>query len=111
MVGASCDPPSWWGRIAPAVPKDALGKEPFDEADIALMKRNLDKLTPADQMLVRLVASTGMRLSEALAINGEKVHNGIRFLVVGKKTESSLRRVPTLPAFKRGREAHQQMAR
>jgi integrase len=76
---------------------DALRKEPFDEADIRLIKRNLEQLSESDALLVRLVASTGMRLSEALAIEGEKREGKVRYVIIGKKTESSLRRVP-LPA-------------
>jgi len=76
---------------------DALRKEPFDEADIKLIRKNLGTLAPADQLLVRLVASTGMRLSEALAINGEKVEKRVRYTITGKKTAQSLRRIP-LPA-------------
>ena len=48
-------------------------------------------------MLVRLLASTGMRLSEAFEIDGEEKERGVRYVIVGKKTEQSLRRVP-LPA-------------
>src|ERR1019366_3395911 len=40
---------------------------------------------------------TGMRLSEAFEIDGEEKERGCRFVIVGKKTEQSLRRVP-LPA-------------
>ena len=38
-----------------------------------------------------------MRLSEAFEIDGELKERGCRYVVVGKKTEQSLRRVP-LPA-------------
>ena len=48
-------------------------------------------------MLVRLLASTGMRLSEAFEIDSEDKERGVRYVMVGKKTEQSLRRVP-LPA-------------
>jgi integrase len=44
-----------------------------------------------------LLASTGMRLSEAFEINDEMKERGVRYVMVGKKTEQSLRRVP-LPA-------------
>ena len=38
-----------------------------------------------------------MRLSEAFEIDKEEKERGCRFVIVGKKTEQSLRRVP-LPA-------------
>ena len=61
------------------------------------IKRNLARLDKADQLLVRLLASTGMRISEAFEIDGEEKERGVRYVIVGKKTEQSLRRVP-LPA-------------
>jgi integrase len=76
---------------------DKLRRLPLDDADMKVVKRNLKKLTSADQLLFRLLASSGMRLSEAFEIDGEMKERGVRFVVVGKKTEQSLRRVP-LPA-------------
>ena len=70
---------------------------PLTDADIKQIRRNLDRLDKADQLLVRLLASTGMRLSEAFEIDGEEKERGVRYVIVGKKTEQSLRRVP-LPA-------------
>jgi integrase len=70
---------------------------PFSDADMKVVRRNLNKLNESDQLLVRLLASTGMRLSEAYEIEGEQKERGVRFVIVGKKTEQSLRRVP-LPA-------------
>ena len=61
-----------------------------------LVKRNLDQLS-VDQPLFRIFAATGMRLSEAFEIDGEMKERGVRYVIVGKKTEQSLRRVP-LPA-------------
>ena len=60
-------------------------------------KLNFSNLDKADQLLVRLLASTGMRLSEAFEIDGEEKERGVRYVVVGRKTEQSMRRVP-LPA-------------
>ncbi len=62
-----------------------------------VVKRNLDKLSESDQLLFRLLATTGMRLSEAFAIDAEVKERGVRYIVIGKKTEQSLRRIP-LPA-------------
>jgi len=78
------------------VPKrdDKVTRLPLDEADMKEVKRNLDKLSAFDQLLLRLLASTGMRLSEAFEIDNEATEKGCRYVIVGKKTEQSLRRVP-----------------
>jgi integrase len=70
---------------------------PLSDADMKQIKRNLDRLDKPDQLLVRLLASTGMRISEAFEIEGEDKERGVRYVMVGKKTAQSLRRVP-LPA-------------
>jgi integrase len=81
------------------VPKrdDADRRLPLSDLDISQAKTKLDTLDDADQLLFRVLASTGMRLSEAFQINGEETEEGARFVIVGKKTDQSLRRVP-LPA-------------
>ena len=85
------------------VPKrdDKQTRLPLNDADIAGAKRNLGDneigLDKADQLLFRLLATTGMRLSEAFDINGEATERGIRYVIAGKKTEQSERRIP-LPA-------------
>jgi integrase len=76
---------------------DSERRLPLSDADMKVVKRNLTRLDKADQLLVRLLASTGVRLSEAFEIDGEEKERGCRFVIVGKKTEQSLRRVP-LPA-------------
>ena len=49
-------------------------------------------------MLFRLLATTGMRLGEAFQIDGEEPkEKGCRFVIIGRKTPQSRRRVP-LPA-------------
>jgi len=70
---------------------------PLSDADVKQIKRNLERLDEPDQLLVRLLASTGMRISEAFEIDGEDKERGVRYVMVGKKTAQSLRRVP-LPA-------------
>ena len=70
---------------------------PLNDADMKAIKGALSRLDEADQVLLRLLATTGMRLSEAFEIDGEMVERGCRHVIVGKKTEQSLRRVP-LPA-------------
>jgi integrase len=81
------------------VPKrdDKQRRLPLTDADMKEVKRNLARLSESDQLLVRLLGSTGMRLSEAFEIEGEEKEKGCRYVIVGKKTEQSLRRVP-LPA-------------
>jgi integrase len=83
------------------IPEDKDAKKrrrlPLSDADIKAIKRGLDQLDKADQLLVRLLASTGMRIGEAFEIDGEEKERGCRYVTVGTKTQQSLRRVP-LPA-------------
>lgn len=81
------------------VPKrnDKQKRLPLDEADIRNAKRNLDRLDESNQLLFRLLAATGMRLSEAFEIDGEMKERGCRYVIVGRKTPQSHRRIP-LPA-------------
>ena len=85
--------------FASVVPKrrDKLKRLPLDDADMRTIKRNLNRLGESEQMLIRLLAGTGMRLSEALEIASEERERGVRYVIVGKKTPQSERRVP-LPA-------------
>jgi integrase len=76
---------------------DAERRLPLSDADISQCRAKLDKLSDADQLLFRVLATTGMRLSEAFQIDGEGTEGGVRFVIVGKKTDQSLRRVP-MPA-------------
>ena len=84
---------------------DAERRLPLSDADIAECKAKLGArddagrplLSDADQLLLRMLATTGMRLSEAFQIDGDGIEGGARFVIVGKKTDQSLRRVP-LPA-------------
>jgi integrase len=73
---------------------DKQTRLPLSESDMKEAERNLDRLDTGDQMLFRLLATTGMRLSEAFEIDDEMKEHGCRFVIVGKKTEQSLRRVP-----------------
>ena len=85
--------------FASVVPKrdDKQRRLPLSDDDMKVIKRNLGKLSESEQLLFRVLASTGMRLSEAFEIDSEEKERGCRFVIVGKKTEQSLRRVP-LPA-------------
>jgi integrase len=72
-------------------------RQPISDADVKAIKCNLSQLDEGDQLLVRLLASTGMRISEAFEIDHEEKERGIRYVVIGEKTSQSERRVP-LPA-------------
>jgi integrase len=85
-----------FAKIVPAL-QDKVKRLPLDEADMKACKRTIGQLDKSDQLLFRLLAATGMRLSEAFAIDGEMTERGVRYVIVGKKTEQSERRVP-LPA-------------
>ena len=85
-----------FASIVPRV-RDKTRRLPLSDADMKVIKRNLARLDEADQLLVRLLASTGMRLGEAFEIDGEEKERGVRYVIVGAKTDQSLRRVP-LPA-------------
>jgi integrase len=76
---------------------DSERRLPFDDADMKLIRANLPKLSVQDQLLVRTLATCGLRLGEAFQIDREQTEGGCRFVLVGSKTEQSLRRVP-LPA-------------
>ena len=81
------------------VPKrdDKQKRLPLSETDIKNAKREFGQLGENDQLLFRLLAATGMRLSEAFEIDGEMKERGCRYVIIGKKTPQSHRRVP-LPA-------------
>jgi integrase len=76
---------------------DAEKRQPLNDSDIRNAKRNLDRLSKDEQLLFRVLATTGMRLSEPFQIDGELKERGVRYVVIGQKTEQSERRVP-LPA-------------
>jgi cell division protease FtsH len=73
---------------------DKQRRLPLSETDIRNVKQNLDRLDEGDQLLFRVLASTGMRLAEAFEIDGEMKERGRRYIIVGQKTSQSLRRVP-----------------
>jgi integrase len=76
---------------------DSEVRLPLDDANMKAIKRELDRIDKSDQVLLRLLACTGMRLSEAFEITSEAKERGVRYVIVGHKTEQSKRRVP-LPA-------------
>lgn len=73
---------------------DKTVRLPLDDADMRTVKKHLDWLDGSDQVLFLLLACTGMRLSEAFEIDGEATERGARYVIVGRKTEQSKRRVP-----------------
>jgi integrase len=76
---------------------DSEVRLPLDDANMKAIKRELHRIDKSDQVLLRLLACTGMRLSEAFEITSEAKERGVRYVIVGHKTEQSKRRVP-LPA-------------
>jgi integrase len=109
-----------FGGIIPRL-DDAERRLRLDDADMKVIRANLKRLDKSDQVLVRLLACTGMRLSEAFEIgaivkmkvrvkldgkwkweereqvNSEMTERRVRYVIVGHKNEQSQRRVP-LPA-------------
>lgn len=74
--------------------EDSDKRKRFTEDDMKLIRASLHLLGESDRLLVRLLATTGVRRGEAFEINSEQIENGIRFCVVGTKTPQSLRRIP-----------------
>jgi integrase len=74
--------------------KDSDKRAPFSDDDMKKIKANLRKLDPNDQLLLRVLATTGMRRGEAFEICSEATEKGIRFCEVGTKTPQSRRRIP-----------------
>ncbi|CAX25029.1 putative integrase [Methylorubrum extorquens DM4] len=74
---------------------DKLERLCFDADDMALANAHmLPKLGKDERLMWLILAATGMRHSEAFAIREEFREDGIRYVRVGKKTDSSKRRVP-----------------
>jgi len=69
-------------------------REAFSEDDMALMRANLHRLSENDQLLIRILATTGVRRGEAFEIDSEETEDGFRFCTIGTKTAQSIRRVP-----------------
>jgi hypothetical protein len=76
---------------------DKLKRKPLSDADIEVCKQNLSALSESDALLFRFLATTGARLSEAFQIDGEATELGMRYVIIGRKTDASQRRLP-LPA-------------
>jgi integrase len=76
---------------------DSIEREAFTDADCELIKSRLGELSERDQLLVRLLATTGVRLDEPFQATREFQQDGIRYIHIGTKTEASDRKLP-LPA-------------
>ena len=81
------------------VPKgdDELRRKPLSDADMMACEKNLGALSESDRLLFRFLGATGARLGEAFQVDGETTELGVRYVVIGSKTEASQRRLP-LPA-------------
>jgi integrase len=79
----------------------------YTDADVVLIKAHLDDVYPAghrlagrrvlseaDVLLLRLLALTGMRLSEPWQADGIREKDGVKLIHVGSKTDASVRDVP-----------------
>ena len=51
----------------------ALTKLRFSDSDMATIKASMGRLSDSDQLLIRVLASTGMRLGEPFQIEREQV--------------------------------------
>lgn len=76
------------------VRNDEDERDAFNNDDMKLIRANLHRLSENDQLLVRVVATTGVRRGEAFEIDREEIEDGIRFVTIGTKTPQSLRRIP-----------------
>jgi integrase len=67
----------------------------YSDADLALIRKHLDKLSKEDQLLLRVACATGMDRGELFGIKSEATEDGIRYCTVARgKTEARPRRVP-----------------
>ena len=73
---------------------DSDRRLPLSDDDMVLIRENMHRLDKRNQLLFRILACTGMRLSEALSIKEEMTEGGCRYVRVGTKNEQSLRHVP-----------------
>jgi hypothetical protein len=81
--------------------KDKVKRKPFSPDDIELIKANFDKLDKHDQLLARVLATTGLRLSEAISINSEEApEHGVRFCIVADDGKTEASHPPNLVADK-----------
>jgi integrase len=80
-------------KVTP-VRDDRLIRVPLSKADMQKAAESMHRLSGEDQLLWKLLATTGMRLNEAFQINEEHQEEDIRYVHIGTKTASSNRRIP-----------------
>ena len=73
---------------------DEEERDAFSDDDMKLIRANLHMLSSQDQLLVRVLATTGVDRGEAFSIASEKIEDGIRYCEVGTKTAHRPRRIP-----------------
>ena len=73
---------------------DSERREKLLEDEMAKLRAGRSTFKPEQWLLYMLCATTGMRRGEAYSIDREHVEHGIRYVIVGTKTDQSLRRVP-----------------
>jgi integrase len=73
---------------------DELVRIPLSREDMVLVNAHVHELRLSDQLLWKWLASTGMRLEEPFQVREEFEEDGIRYIVIGTKTDQSKRRVP-----------------
>ena len=74
---------------------DETEREPLEEEEMERARPLLQKLRPEDRLCWKILAATGMRLSEAFQIRREFTDkDGLRYWRIGAKTPQSRRRVP-----------------
>jgi hypothetical protein len=74
--------------------KDEDERDAFNDDDMKTIRENLHKLDLHDQLLLRALATMGVRRGEAFEIASEQKEDGIRYCTIGTKTPQSLRRLP-----------------
>jgi integrase len=81
------------------IPKgdDELRRKPLSDEAMKACEQSLGTLSKSDALLFRFLATSGARLGEAFQVDGEATELGVRYVIVGSKTEASQRRLP-LPA-------------
>jgi integrase len=74
----------------------SIRREDFSEEQMNLVRRNLftDMFKPDEQLLWLILATTGMRRSEAWQIVEEKLIEDLRCVTIGQKATTSYRTIP-----------------
>ncbi len=73
---------------------DEAERNPLNEDEMKLVRDRFGEMAQDEKLLWVMLATTGMRLDEPFQIKGEQESEGIRYVIIGTKTDSSERRVP-----------------